>query len=232
MFLHRETCEGGLDHTVVEVAFTDGGLDLAEKPDTDPADLAGELARLEEACGTGVVRMTQVHGADVALVDERPDVPPAADGLVTTRTGLALVARAADCVPVLLADPAAGVIAAVHAGRPGLVAGVVPAAVRRMHDLGATAVRAWVGPHVCGRCYEVPAPMREDVAARVPESWAETSWGTPALDIGAGVRAQLDRLGADHVSVGGCTREDERLWSYRRDGAAAGRLGGLVWRHA
>lgn len=232
MFLHRETCEGGLDHTVVEVAFTDGGLDLAEKPDTDPAVLDRELTRLEDACGTSVVRMAQVHGADIAVVGERSDVPPTADGLVTTRTDLALVTRAADCVPLLLADAGAGVIAAVHSGRPGLVAGVVPAAVRRMHDLGATRIRAWVGPHVCGRCYEVPGPMRDDVAASVPEAWAETSWGTPALDIGAGVRHQLDRLDVAHTSMGGCTREDEQLWSYRRDGAAAGRLGGLIWRHS
>lgn len=231
MFLHREICGGGPDHTVVEVAFTDSGLDLAETPATDPAVLDGELSRLEEACAASVVRMTQVHGADVAVVHERPETPPSVDGLVTTRAGLALVARAADCVPVLLADPAAGVVAAVHSGRAGLVAGVVPAAVRRMHDLGATQLRAWVGPHVCGRCYEVPEQMREDVAGHLPESWAETSWGTPALDIGAGVRAQLDRLAVAHVSVGGCTREDERLWSYRRDGARAGRIGGLVWRH-
>lgn len=232
MFLHRETCEGGLDQTVVEVAFTDSGVDLAEGPHTDPVILSGELDRLEEACGTRVVRMRQVHGADVALVEDPPDVPPAADALVTARTGLALVARAADCVPVLLADPVSGVIAAVHSGRAGLVAGVVPAAVARMRELGATRVRAWVGPHVCGRCYEVPEQMREEVAAQVPQSWASTSWGTPALDIGAGVRAQLDGLEVSHRSVGGCTLEDERLWSHRRDPAAAGRLGALIWRHA
>jgi hypothetical protein len=122
------------------------------------------------------------------------------------------------------------VVAAVHVGRAGLVAGVVPEAVRVMRAAGASVIRGWVGPHVCGGCYEVPASMREEVAAVVPESRAETSWGTPSVDIGAGVLAQLRR---DHVAVvdaSRCTVEDQDLHSYRREGSASGRLGGLVWR--
>ena len=71
-----------------------------------------------------------------------------------------------------------------------------------MRELGADEITAWIGPHVCGRCYEVPESMRAEVAAVVPESFAETSWGTPALDIGAGVRAQLARAGVTVVEVG------------------------------
>jgi copper oxidase (laccase) domain-containing protein len=72
--------------------------------------------------------------------------------------------------------------------------------------------------------------MRAEVSAVVPEAHAETSWGTPALDIGAGVRAQLSRVGVEEViEVAGCTLEDRGLHSYRRDGAAAGRFAGLVW---
>ena len=71
--------------------------------------------------------------------------------------------------------------------------------------------------------------MRAEVSALVPETFAETSWGTPALDIGAGVRAQLERAGVEVVDVGGCTREESSLHSYRRDGADAGRFAGLVW---
>ena len=132
-------------------------------------------------------------------------------------------------MPVLLADPEAGVVGAAHAGRPGLVAGVVPRTVEAMRERGATAIRAWVGPHVCGRCYEVPEQMRSDVAAVVPESFAETSWGTPAVDIGAGVVAQLTALGVASVDASRCTREDDDLYSYRRQGRESGRLGGLVW---
>ena len=124
-------------------------------------------------------------------------------------------------------------IGALHVGRPGLVAGVVPHGVAAMRELGADPARihAWIGPHVCGRCYEVPASMRDDVEASVPGTATETSWGTPAVDLGAGVRSQLATagVGVDAVeSLDRCTREDPDLFSYRRDGAASGRLAGLV----
>jgi copper oxidase (laccase) domain-containing protein len=129
---------------------------------------------------------------------------------------------------VLLADPAAGVVGAAHCGRPGLAAGVVPATVRRMRELGAGAITAWLGPHVCGACYEVPEAMRAEVGAVEPASVATTSWGTPALDLGAGVRAQLEREEVEVVDVARCTRESADLYSYRRDGAHAGRLAGVI----
>lgn len=181
-----------------------------------------------------VVWMNQVHGRDVAVVDGPwggdEDVP-AVDAVVTARRGLALAVLTADCTPVLLADPAAGVAAAAHAGRPGLVAGVVPAAVEAMVRLGARPERivARTGPAVCGRCYEVPADMRADVAAVEPAAYAETSWGTPAVDVTAGVHAQLDRLGVrDREQSPVCTLESGDHFSYRRD-RTTGRLAGYVW---
>jgi YfiH family protein len=251
-------------------------LDLAEPP-LDSPDLESRLALLEEnidvlghavargaeptgdnpfelAAGTplpAVVRMRQVHGNHVHLVDRAwlegsrlraEDVPAGAtvelvaarslveaDGLVTDVPGVALLVRVADCVPVLLADPERAVVGAAHAGRNGLVAGVVPATLARMRALGAERVVAWVGPSICGRCYEVPVELQREVVASVPEAAAETAWGTPAVDVGAGVVAQLRAEGVEVVDASRCTREDEELWSYRRDGAAAGRLGGLVW---
>ncbi|MEV7198577.1 peptidoglycan editing factor PgeF [Streptomyces griseoluteus] len=180
-----------------------------------------------------VVWMNQVHGAEVAVVDEpwgeRP--VPEVDAIVTTRRGLVLAVLTADCVPVLLADPVAGVVAAAHAGRPGMLAGVVPAAVRAMTGLGAEPGRivARTGPAVCGRCYEVPEAMRAEVAAAEPAAYAETSWGTPAVDVSAGVHAQLDRLGVrDREQSPVCTRESDDHFSYRRD-RSTGRLAGYVW---
>ena len=91
---------------------------------------------------------------------------------------------------------------------------------------------AWVGPHVCGSCYEVPADLQDEVAAVVPEARSTTSWGTPALDLGAGVRAQLDAAGITDVRVvDTCTREDPSWPSHRRDGAAATRFAGVIWSH-
>jgi YfiH family protein len=171
-----------------------------------------------------------VHGADVAVVGDASAAElPQVDALVTRTPGVALVVRAADCVPVLLADVARGIVGAAHAGRPGLVAGVVPAALAAMRDLGAEAISAWVGPHVCGACYEVPEQMRADVAAVVPEAYAETSWGTASVDVGAGVLAQLRAAGVEVVDASRCTREDEDLYSYRRQGVESGRLAGVVW---
>jgi purine-nucleoside/S-methyl-5'-thioadenosine phosphorylase / adenosine deaminase len=100
--------------------------------------------------------------------------------------------------------------------------------VERMREMGATEVTAWVGPHVCGSCYEVPADLQAEVGAVVPASIATTSWGTAALDLGAGVRAQLEQAGATVVDVARCTRESRDLYSFRRDGERAGRLAGLV----
>jgi YfiH family protein len=193
-------------------------------------ELAAKSLGLDRA---RVVWMNQVHGAEVAVVDgpwgDRP--APEVDAVVTTRRGLALAVLTADCTPVLLADPVAGVVAAAHAGRPGMVAGIVPAAVRAMIELGAEPGRivARTGPAVCGRCYEVPEEMRADVAAVEPAAHSETSWGTPAVDVTAGVHAQLERLGVrDREQSPVCTIESGDHFSYRRD-RTTGRLAGYVW---
>ncbi|GAA2153279.1 peptidoglycan editing factor PgeF [Nocardioides koreensis] len=227
----------------VDLAFTDrydgvsgapfDSLNLAITGEDDAAARAENLRLVlaDFAPGATVADLHQVHGASVHVVEEAPGPRPEADGIVTDRPDVVLVVRAADCVPVLLADPEAGVIGAAHAGRPGLAAGVVVRTVERMHELGAARITAWVGPHVCGACYEVPEAMRAEVAAIEPASAATTSWGTPALDIGAGVRAQLERAGVAVVDASRCTRESPDLYSYRRDGQAAGRLAGLVRLH-
>lgn len=216
---------------MIEVAFTDASLSLGDTAEEQVR--AAALARISEESGATPVLMHQVHGAEAALVEALPQEAPACDALYTSQPGIALLARAADCVPVLLADPETGWIAAAHSGRPGLAAGVVPAAVATLRERGADPTVAWIGPHVCGACYEVPPELQEEVAAIVPESRSTTSWGTPALDLGAGVRAQLQAAGITDVrTVDACTREDPTWPSYRRDGAAATRFAGVIWSHA
>ena len=206
-------------------------LNLALEGEDDPQVVARNLRIVLDdfAPGDELADLHQVHGAEVDLVEERTSTArPDGDGIVTGRTGVVLMVRAADCVPVLLADADAAVIGAAHCGRPGLAAGVVTATVHRMRDLGARSITAWIGPHVCGACYEVPESMQAEVGAAVPASVATTSWGTASLDLGAGVRAQLTGEGVAVHDVSRCTRESEDLYSYRRDGTSAGRLAGLI----
>lgn len=232
-----------LTHGPVELAFTDrhGGvsgapydsLNLAWVGGDDPEALAENRRLLADdfAPDDFVAYLQQVHGNDVVVVDEASAEnwpPPRADALVTVQRRVTLMVRAADCVPVLLADESGAVVGAAHSGRQGLVAGVVPATVAAMRALGAGRLTAWVGPAVCGRCYEVPQQMQDDVAALEPASRATTSWGTPALDVGAGVRAQLQRDGVEVVDLSTCTRESPDLFSYRRDGRESGRQAGVI----
>ncbi|MEU5287203.1 peptidoglycan editing factor PgeF [Streptomyces sp. CA-278952] len=214
-----------------------GELNLGGAVGDDPAAVGANRERAARRLGLDpahVVWMNQVHGRDVAVVDGpwgADSEIPAVDAVVTARRGLALAVLTADCTPVLLADPVAGVVGAAHAGRPGLVAGVVPAAVEAMVALGAhpSRITAHTGPAVCGRCYEVPEAMRAVVADAVPGTWSETSWGTPAVDVTGGVHAQLTALGvADRHSSPYCTLESGDHFSYRRD-RTTGRLAGYVW---
>jgi polyphenol oxidase len=207
-------------------------LNLGGHVGDDPARVRENRRRLAAALGQPVDRMVfmnQAHGADVAVVDRPwPADPPEVDAVVTRATDLVLAVLVADCVPVLLADPGAGVVAVAHAGRRGLVAGVVSATVSAMRDLGADEIRARIGPSVCGGCYEVPAQLRDEVTAVIPEAGATTYRGTPAVDVAAGVEAQLGAAGVTTTRVPGCTVEDPTLYSYRRD-RTTGRFAGLAW---
>lgn len=230
-FLYRDTLTWAAGTPAVSVGFTERRLDLGDLAAPEVRDAA--LAEIEQVTGATPHLMHQVHGADIQVVEEwaTRDEAPHVDGLITAEAGRALLTRAADCVPVLLAADT-GAVGAVHAGREGVRLGVVPAAVGRLRALGAQRLHAWIGPHICGGCYEVPEEMRAAVAASVPATHATTRWGTPALDLGAGVRAQLEQAGCAVVDVGACTREVPALHSYRRDGAAAGRMAGVIWRAA
>ncbi|MDQ0869675.1 YfiH family protein [Arthrobacter sp. V1I9] len=217
----------------VSVAFTDAAAgNLALHVGDDPVEVGRRRADLERTIGVaprGLRFMNQVHGTTVAVMDQGTAAPEA-DAMVSL--GFPLAVMVADCIPVLLAgDSAEGpVLAAVHAGRPGLAGGVIPAAVGTMKSLGASGIRAWLGPSICGNCYEVPAAMQAEVAAAVPAARSTTTRGTPGLDLPAGARSQLERLGISVEYCGPCTLETESLFSYRRNNNT-GRFAGVVWCH-
>jgi YfiH family protein len=213
-------------------------LNLGDNVGDDPQAVRSNRSRVGTALGLpagALVFMDQVHGTDVAVVEEAPDRAPTADALVTTTPGLALGVLVADCVPVLLAEPYAGVVAAVHAGRRGVESGVVPAALDAMRHRGARPgrVHARLGPAVGPCCYEVPEDLQAAVAAAAPgtvrNGAGRSRANRPSLDLRAGVEQQLREAGVEHIAhVGGCTVDDPEFFSYRRDGTT-GRFAGLIW---
>ena len=211
-------------------------FNLGDHVGDDPAAVATNRKRLASAIGLGadgLVWMNQVHGDNVVRVDGPcgAGAVDQTDALVTTTPRLALAVVTADCVPVLLADARAGVVAAVHAGRVGAQIGVVARAVEAMCDAGARAgdISVLFGPSVSGRNYEVPAAMADEVEAALPGSRTRTSKGTPGLDLRAGIARQLKDLGVTAIDADPrCTVDDRNLFSHRRD-APTGRLASVVW---
>ncbi|HEX2806127.1 MAG TPA: peptidoglycan editing factor PgeF [Kineosporiaceae bacterium] len=217
-----------------------GDFNLALHVGDDPAQVAARRRRLAERVGAPVLFARQVHGTRVAVVDARSSRDPYGgdlgqheggyDALTTAGPQVGLAVLVADCVPVLLADPRAGVVAAAHAGRNGLLAGVLGAVLAAMIARGARPerIRAALGPCAGGCCYEVPEQMQHEAAAVLPATRSRTRRGTPSLDLRAGCRSVLESAGVAAVQlVGGCTIEDEALYSYRR-APVTGRFAGVV----
>lgn len=227
------------------VAFTDrnGGysngdfssFNLARHVGDNDELVSANRAALAQVLGLSAERLSfvsQVHGTDVRTVDSVEalrDSPVEADAQITTTPGVGLAIMVADCTPIMLADTEAGVIAVIHAGRPGMAAGIVDTTVAQMKHLGAGDIHAIIGPSVCPRCYEVPESLRDEVAAIEPVAASVSATGTPAIDVAGAVAEQLRRAGVsiDHFSRT-CTRESDELFSYRRQ-QRTGRFAGVVW---
>jgi len=210
-------------------------FNLGDHVGDDPDAVAANRKRLATELGLPtdhVIWMEQVHGRTATVVDgPRTEPVEVTDAVIATSPGLAVAVLVADCVPILLADADAGVVAAVHAGRVGARVGVVPAALAAIQGAGARIDRTEVliGPAVCGECYEVPAAMRDDVAAHLPGSAARSRKGTPALDLRAGIWQQLADAGVARIGLDPrCTFEDRTLFSHRRDGTT-GRIAAITW---
>lgn len=227
----------------LERCFTDSRDGVSEAPfsalnlglhvgDDEGAVRANRARVASELGGVPIAWMDQVHGAEVAEVTRagvESGQAPTVDAMVTREAGLALAVMVADCTPILLSDDEAGVVGVAHAGRPGMLGGVVPAVLAAMRDLGASRIAATLGPSICGRCYEVPEEMFAQAREAHPVSAAITWSGTPAIDVAAGVASQLVAEGVSITWVPGCTREDPQFYSYRRDGRT-GRFAGLIVR--
>jgi YfiH family protein len=177
----------------------------------------------------------QVHSARVLDAAAGPTEREEADAIVS-RAAAAISIRTADCVPILIADPASGAVAAIHAGWRGVVSGVVNNALEMLGTDRKNWIAA-VGPSICGDCFEVGADVAEEiilasndsiVTKRVVKNAEEKAF----VDLRKAVRAQLTKCGfadANIEDVAGCTYHQKDLFfSYRRDGANAGRLVAVI----
>lgn len=215
--------EGGVSRGLY--ASLNCGLGSGDDPDRVHINRARAADRLGLP-SSALVTLRQVHSADVLVVDEplAEDVRPQADGLVTRREGLALGILTADCAPVLLADPAAGVIGAAHAGWRGAKAGVLSRTLAEMVALGARRDRtvAVVGPCIAQTSYEVGPEFRDafiaDDEATGPLFAPAERTGHFRFDLAAFVLRQLAALGigaAAAMAADTCA-DEERFFSYRR----------------
>jgi len=173
--------------------------------------------------------LRQVHGTRTVVADGAATGPaPEADAAVTSRAGTPLVVLTADCAPIALASDDA--VAVVHAGWPGLLAGVVEAAVAELRSIGHGEVRAVVGPCIRPARYRFgPDDLGLMVERLGPSVEARTEDGHPALDIPAGISAALARVDVgppDDVEI--CTSGSPDYFSHRRDGET-GRQALVAW---
>ena len=191
-------------------------------------DSAETVARNRELLSkiTGPIQfMNQVHGDEVVEVKSIGD-DPTCDALITRAPGIALAVMVADCIPLLLSSST--VVGAVHVGRRGLMNSVAVKAVDAMRTLGAGQIHAQLGPSICGRCYEVPQELADEVVAKHPAASSLTNNLTPALDLPRALIADLVASGVTYEASTICTLENDEYFSYRRHNIT-GRNAGVVW---
>lgn len=206
-----------------------GALNCGLGSRDDPRHVRENRSRVALALGAPeapVLTLHQVHSA-TALIVEGPfpaGPPPRADALVTRTRGLVLGALAADCTPVLLADPRARIVGAAHAGWRGALAGVLESTIAAMEQLGARRgrIRAVIGPCINQPAYEVGAEFEAEFLAADPRNarFFTRGGGGPRarFDLPGYAEARLGRAGLDVVERRSlCSHQNESLFfSYRR----------------
>ena len=208
-------------------------FNLGDHVDDDPAAVATNRRRLREQLSLPAdpVWLKQTHSARVVNAADCGSHADA-DASVSHRAGVVCAVLTADCLPVLLCDSAGSVVAAVHCGWRGLVAGILPATVAKM-AVAPSSLLAWFGPAIGPTAFEVGAQVRAQFVARNgrhADAFRQQAAGKFMADIYALARIELAQCGV-HKVYGGkhCTlNEPERFYSYRRD-ARCGRMLSLIW---
>jgi len=218
------------------------GLNLGMGSGDDPLRIHANMERLARAFSLtrGVATVRQVHGNQVVVLDERRDSGeevPEADAIVTAMPGLAVGILTADCVPLLVHDPARGLVAAIHAGWRGLLAGVIETTLAAMAGIFGSRnadLLVAMGPHIGPCCYEVRKDLLQVFEAR--RDWRGDLFREERdslyLDLGRAVTETLLGLGIRAGQINGpgpCTScHEARFFSYRRDGTTGRQLSFIV----
>ncbi|MFC4638074.1 peptidoglycan editing factor PgeF [Deinococcus hohokamensis] len=212
------------------------GLNLDDREDESGA-VAENRRRLSAALGFSpddVARLHQVHGTEVIRVSG-PGLWTG-DALVTGQRGVLLAIGTADCYPLLLEDPEAGVLGAAHAGWKGTLGRIAAHTVRAMTELGAEArrIRVAVGPGICRARYEVSAEVAQQFQAAGLDTAVRSVENRVHLDLAAANAQVLAEAGVPEDQVwhsGRCSTEPD-FYSYRRDAGRTGRMWAVIGRPA
>jgi len=210
-----------------------GSLNLGVRWGDDRANVEANRRLLAEHAGydpAELVATRHVHGTNVWRVGEPLAEGAEFDGLVSDRVGPVLGAFAADCIPLVFADPEARVCGAAHAGWRGTVAGIATNVITRMVELGARPdrIRVALGPPIGPCCFEVGAEVVDEFKVVLGELPGLIVPGPHKdhIDLRVATRAFLERAGVRPENVDDrppCTRcEGDRFFSYRRDGREGG----------
>lgn len=188
-----------------------------------------ELVEVHQVHGAGVHVVRRGLAARVMTADGSRDVK--ADAIVTDDPGRVVAVRVADCAPVLIASADGRVVAAVHAGWRGVVAGVVPAAIAAMKELGAQELSAAVGPCIGAEHFEVGPEVTAEFV-RVFGAGAPVRPGREDrsyVDLKEAIRVQLSAAGVARIDVSEkCTSRDAEFFSHRREKGITGRMAGVI----
>lgn len=221
-------------------------LNLGMNTEDSPHNVEGNRSLLTRAFGIQQERLVTVrqnHGSDILVIDAPNDdfshfAGLEADAIITNQPGVMIGVTVADCVPILLLDPAKKIIAVVHAGWQGTAARITMQAVEGMKQVFGSRpkdVQAAIGPCINPCCYEVDQPVKDGFKAQ-PELWnaiaAPAGAGKWRLDLALANRLQLEDAGLSPAFIktsGNCVCcQKEWFFSYRRDGGETGRQMGFI----
>jgi YfiH family protein len=199
-------------------------LNLGDHVGDESADVANNrnilrklLSRVEP------VFMNQVHGNEVIEIVDNSQSKVTADALITRQTGLPIAVLSADCLPILIKG--ASIVGVIHAGRKGILNGIISNTISKMRTLGGEDLEATIGPAICGDCYEVDIQMYLDAIEIDPN--LATKPETHSLDLKKAAAGQLDSQSVSVNDLGICTAHNFNYFSFRRDGIS-GRNAGVI----